>query len=76
MWLEFLSEFDFEIKHVKNKEKKVVDALNKKFHVATMSICKDDLRERVIKNSIEDDRYTQMKISLRERELNKKYEGY
>jgi len=30
-WLEFLSEFDFEIKHVKGKENKFVDALNRSF---------------------------------------------
>jgi hypothetical protein len=29
-WLEFLCEFDFEIKHIKEKENKVVDALNRK----------------------------------------------
>ena len=28
-WLDFLSEYDFEIKHIKGKEKKVVDALNR-----------------------------------------------
>ena len=28
-WLEFLYEFYFEIKHVKGKENKVADALNK-----------------------------------------------
>ena len=29
-WLEFLCEFDFEIKHIKGKENKVVDALSRK----------------------------------------------
>jgi hypothetical protein len=29
-WMEFLCEFDFEIKHIKGKEKKVVDALKQK----------------------------------------------
>ena len=38
--MEFLCEFDFEIKHVKGKENKVVDTLSKKNHVATLSICK------------------------------------
>ena len=41
-WLEFLCEFDFEIKHIKGKENKVVDALNRKvhqMHVASLSIC-------------------------------------
>lgn len=29
-WLKFLCEFDFDIKHVKGKENKVEDALNRK----------------------------------------------
>ena len=29
-WMEFLCEFDFEIKHIKGKENKVVDALSRK----------------------------------------------
>ena len=29
-WMEFLREFDFEIKHIKGKENNVVDALNRK----------------------------------------------
>ena len=32
IWLEFLSEYDFDIKHIKGKEKKVVDALNRRVH--------------------------------------------
>ena len=31
-WLEFLCEFDFEIKHIKLKKNKVVDALNSGNH--------------------------------------------
>ena len=41
-WLEFLCEFYFEIKHIKGRENKVADALNKKvqkMHVASLSIC-------------------------------------
>jgi hypothetical protein len=30
-WMDLLSEFDFEIKHIKGKENKVVDALGKRF---------------------------------------------
>ena len=40
-WLELLCEFDFEIKHIKGKENKVADALNRKvqeMHVASISI--------------------------------------
>ena len=42
IWLEFLyCEFDFEIKHIKGKENKVVDALSRKvqeMHVVSLSI--------------------------------------
>jgi hypothetical protein len=31
-WLEFLSEYDFDIKHIKGKENKVEDALNIRVH--------------------------------------------
>ena len=31
-WMEFLCEFDFEIKHIKGKENKVADALSNKVH--------------------------------------------
>ena len=46
-WLEFLCEFDFEIKHINGKENKVADALNRKMqemHVASLSIFQSDLR--------------------------------
>ena len=39
-WLEFLCEFDFEIKHIKGKENEVDDAISKKvqeMHVASIS---------------------------------------
>jgi hypothetical protein len=31
-WLEFLSEYEFEIKHIKGKENQVVDARNRRAH--------------------------------------------
>ena len=31
-WLAFLSEFDFEVRHIKGKENKVADALSKIIH--------------------------------------------
>ena len=48
IWLEFLCDFDFEIKHIKGKENKVVNALNRKvheMHLASLSIFQSDLRE-------------------------------
>ena len=47
-WLEFLCEFDFEIKHIKGKENKVANALSRKvqeMHVASLSIFQSDLRQ-------------------------------
>ena len=40
-WLEFLCEFDFEIKHIKEKENKVADVLSRKVqetHATSISI--------------------------------------
>jgi hypothetical protein len=45
-WLKFLNRYNFDIKHVKGKDNKVVDALNRRvheIHVATISMCKYDL---------------------------------
>ena len=45
-WLEFLCEFDFEIKHIKRKENKVANALSRKvqeIHVASLSIFQSHL---------------------------------
>ena len=57
-WLEFLCEFDFEIKHIKGKEKKVVDALNRKMqemHVASLIFCQSDLRQQIVSHAAGDD---------------------
>ena len=50
-WLEFLCEFDFEIKHIKGKENKVAYALSRKMqemHVASLSIFQSDLRQQIV----------------------------
>jgi hypothetical protein len=49
-WMALLSEFDFEIKHVKGKENKVVDALSrcmKTIRLAVVSTCETNVKERV-----------------------------
>jgi hypothetical protein len=41
IWLEFLSEYDFDINHIKGEDNKVVDALNRRlheFHAKTISM--------------------------------------
>jgi hypothetical protein len=45
-----LSEFDFEIKHIKGKENRVVSALSismKTIHLAVVSTCEIDVKERI-----------------------------
>jgi hypothetical protein len=49
--MEFLSEYNFDIKHKKGKEKKVVDALNirvHKMHAITINMYKTYLKDRIL----------------------------
>ena len=49
-WLDFLSEYDFEIKHIKGKENKVVDALSENpitSFIATISSYKTELDDKL-----------------------------
>ena len=55
--VEIFCDFDFEIKHIKVKENKVVDSLRRKFHVTTISMSKLDLRTRVLDALVEDGHY-------------------
>jgi hypothetical protein len=49
-WMVLLSEFDFEIKHIKGKENRVADALSrsmKTIHLAVVSTCETNIKERI-----------------------------
>jgi hypothetical protein len=49
--LEFLSEYEFEIKHIKDKENQVVDALNRRaheIHIAAISMYMIVMEEKII----------------------------
>ena len=49
-WLAFLSEYDFEIQHIKGKENKVIDALSRNARlnfVAVINTYKIDLEEQL-----------------------------
>ena len=66
-WLEFLCEFDFEIKHIKGKENKVDDALNRKvqeMHVACLSVCQSYLMQQIVNHVGGDELYEQVKDKL------------
>ena len=66
-WLEFLCEFDFQIKHIKGKENKVADALSRKvqdMHVASLSIFQSDLRQNIFNCTIGDELCEMVKDKL------------
>ena len=78
-WLEFLCEFDFEIKHIKGKENKVADALSRKvqeMHLASLSIFQSYLRQQIVNHTSEDELYEHVKDKLQQQSLEKRYEGY
>jgi hypothetical protein len=49
-WLEFLCEYDFDIKYIKGKDNKVADALSRKvheLHATAISMYKTELKDRI-----------------------------
>ena len=66
-WIAFLSEYDFEIKHIKGKENKVVDALRRNAvtsFVATISSYKTDLEDKLEKGISLDPKYQRLKENI------------
>jgi hypothetical protein len=60
-WLAFLSEFDFEVRHIKGKENKVVDALRRRVHgLFEINISREesDLEQRIKVAGNNDENYT------------------
>ena len=77
--MEFLCEFYFEIKHIKGKEKKVVDAISRKvyeMHVASLNVCQSDLRQQILNHAAKDEMYVQVKDKLQQQSIENSYEGY
>jgi hypothetical protein len=70
-WMEFLSEYDFDIKHIKGKENKVVDALNRRVHLmhaTTISMHQSYLKRRILDVVVTDQHYLQVKERFTTRE--------
>jgi hypothetical protein len=66
-WMEFLIEYDFDIKHIKGKENKVVDALSIRVHLmhaTNVSMHQSDLKRRILDVVVTDQHYLQVKESL------------
>ena len=58
-WLAMISEFNFEIRYKKGKEKRIVDSLNMWIqvnHIATMSSYGIDLQDRILPTGWQDSR--------------------
>ena len=69
----FLSEFDFEVNHIKGKEKRVADALNRRDHKVyeiTMSQPESDLMRRIKTTNIHDLEYENLLNKLLKDEVN------
>jgi hypothetical protein len=70
--LEFISEYDFDIKHVKGKENKVNDALNRRvheMHATTISMYKTNLKIIILEAIKSDQLYLQIKESIEKNKL-------
>ena len=68
-WLELISEFDFDIKHVKGKENWVADELSRRIHAAHMEIIstyKSELGDRILEALESNEYYLQIKEKLQQ----------
>jgi hypothetical protein len=70
-WLEFLCEYDFDIKHIKGKENKVVDALSRKvheLHATAISMYMTDIKDRILEAASVDLQYRDLVAKLQQSE--------
>jgi hypothetical protein len=78
-WLEFLSEYDFDINHIKLKENKVVDALNRRvheLHATTISMYQSYLKYIILEATKSDLQYKELVTKLQQGILQQKIEEY
>jgi hypothetical protein len=78
-WLEFLNEYDFEIKNIKGKENKFVDALSRRVHLmqaTTISMHQSDLKRGILDDVVTDQHYLQVKESLQQKNVQQKIKEY
>jgi hypothetical protein len=74
-----LSDFDFEIKHIKGQENRVVDSLSismKVVHLEAVSISESDIKERVKIAQEMNEIFNTVKSYLKQETRRLKYEGY
>jgi hypothetical protein len=78
-WLEFLCKYNLDIKHIKGKENKVVDALNRKvhdLHATSISMYRTDIKDRILEAANADLKHRDLVAKLQQRERPPKEESY
>lgn len=68
-WITLISDFYFEIKYFKGKEKKLVDALSKRLHVAIVAVlnfCESKIHEKIKEVIQQDEHYQKIKECLQQ----------
>jgi hypothetical protein len=78
-WLEFLIEYDFEIKHIKGKENQVANALSRRaheVHVASISMYKTDLKYQIIASTNLDEQYVKIRETLQQGKFQQRLNSY
>ena len=78
-WLAFLSEYDFEIQHIKGKENKVVDALSRNARLkftAVISTYTTDLEEQLKAGLKQDEIYQKLQAKTKENPTKSLSKGY
>jgi hypothetical protein len=77
--LEFLCEYDLDIKHIKGKENKVVDALSRRVHElhdTTISRYQTDIKGKILEAANVDLQYMELVENLQQGKMLQKVEDY
>jgi hypothetical protein len=78
-WIEFLSEYDFEIKNITRKENQVDDVLSRRaheVHIVAISMYMTDMKDKIIEATNLDQHYIQIKETLQQGNLQQKFKYY
>jgi hypothetical protein len=78
-WLEFLSEYDLDIRHIKGKENKVVDALSRRvheLHATAISMYQTDVKRKILEAANTDLQYKELIAKLQQGKTPQKMDIY
>jgi hypothetical protein len=78
-WLEFLCEYDFNIKHIKVKDDKLVDALSRRvheLHATTISMYQTDIKGRILEAANAYLQYMELVTKLQQGKMLQRVEDY